>query len=135
MAYEYFEHIADIGIQGTGNTLEKAFEEAAKAMFEIMIDLSKVNPKNKISFSISADNNEEMFVEFLNELLSLSSLKNLMFSKFKVKIEKNKLNATAFGEKISEKMKLKTEVKAATYSQLKVKKQGNEFVAKTIVDV
>ncbi len=135
MAYKHFEHLADIGIQGTGSTLSTAFEEAAKAMFEIMVDISKVKLKNQVSFSVSAENTEELFVEFLNELLSLSSLKRIMFSKFKVRIEKSKLHATAYGEKISKKTELKTEVKAATYSQLSVIKKANKFIARTIVDV
>lgn len=134
MVYEYFEHIADMGIIGKGNSLEEAFSEAAKAMFNIMTDIKKIKKTEKISFKISAKTEKELFIEFLNELLSLSDLKKIMFCEFKIKKELNSLNVTAFGEKLNN-LKLNQEVKAATYSQIEVSKNGKEFIAKTVVDV
>jgi len=43
--YEFFEHTADVGIIARGNTLEEAFSNAAKAVFEVMTDTSKVEAK------------------------------------------------------------------------------------------
>ena len=37
----YFEHDADIGIIGRGNTLEQAFETAAQAVFGIVSSRSR----------------------------------------------------------------------------------------------
>jgi SHS2 domain-containing protein len=75
-------------------------------------------------------------VEWLNRLLAEKDIKNMAFSKFKVKIKDNKLTGFAWGEKFDpEKHQSELEVKAATYSQLKVEKQKNKWLAQCIVDV
>lgn len=135
MSYEYFEHQADIGIIGKGKTIEEAFEQAAQAMFNIMVDIKKVKPKEKIIIKADAEQLEQLFIEFLNELLAQKDIKEMVFSKFKVKINKLKVIAEAYGEKLQDKHNLKTEVKAATYSALKVEKDKNNYVVRCIVDV
>lgn len=139
--YEQFEHQADIGIRGYGETFEEAFENGAKAMFSVMASLEKVEPKKEIKIECQSSNLEELFVEWLNKLLSGAGIKNLIFSDFKInKIKKvnsdYKLFGLAKGEELNlEKHKPKVEVKAATYSQLKVEKRDNQYIAQTIVDV
>jgi SHS2 domain-containing protein len=136
--YESFPHEADIGIRGKGKSLEEAFEEAAKAMFDVEVNIKKVKAENKVKISCEAENQEELFIEWLNSLLSQASLKNMVFSKFKVKFSKNKkikLNGEAWGEKLQEKHEPKNEIKGATYSQLKVYKSKGLWIAQCIVDV
>ena len=36
MPYKHLEHEADVGVLGIGKTIEEAFEEGAKAMFDVM---------------------------------------------------------------------------------------------------
>lgn len=139
--FEQFEHQADIGIRGYGKTLKEAFENGAKAMFSVMVNLKKVEPKKEIKIKCQAPNLEELFVEWLNKLLSESGIENFMFSNFEIKEIKKansnyKLLGTASGEEINlEEHEPKVEVKAATYSQLKVEKKDNQYLAQTIVDV
>ncbi len=135
MVYKYFEHLADCGIIGIGNSIEESFEEAAKAMFNLMTNISKLQKTRKVKISVSASNNAELFVEFLNELLSLADLNGIMFCDFKIKIEKDNLEGFAFGDNVSKKMELKQEVKAATYSQLEIKKEKGKIISKTVVDL
>ncbi len=142
MTFENFEHKADIGIRGKGKSIEEAFQEAGKAMFSIEINLKNVKKVKKIKISCNAQNVEELFVEWLNALLAQSSVHEMMFSDFKVKIKENKtegkfsLEGEAFGEKFDEKRhEPKLEIKAATYSQLKVFKDQNQWICQCIVDV
>ncbi|MEM2017734.1 MAG: archease [Candidatus Pacearchaeota archaeon] len=133
--YETFEHKADIGVRGKARTLEKAFCEAAKAMFSIECNIKKVKPLKKVKIECEAQNIEELFVEWLNALLAQASLHDMLFSEFFCKIKDKKLVGWAKGEKLQEKHEPKLEVKAATYSQLKVYKQNNVWIAQCIVDV
>ena len=137
MTFENFEHKADIGVRGMGKTIEEAFQEAAKAMFSIECNLEKVKKVKKVKISCSAENVEELFVEWLNALLAQSSVHEMMFSEFRVEIENNKLKGEALGEKLNKNQELKTEIKAATYSQLKVfeDRKNKRFIAQCIVDV
>lgn len=140
--YSSFPHEADMGIRGKGKTLEKTFEETAKAMFDVEVNIKKVKATKKVSVKAEAENNEELLIEWLNALLSQASLKEMVFSKFKVKIKilkgkklKIKLNGEAWGEKLKPEHEIRNEIKGATYSQLKVKKEKGEWIAQCIVDV
>lgn len=138
--FELFEHKADIGVRGFGTTLEEAFEECAKAMFSVMVELESVNARESVQVNASARNESELLLKWLNELLYKASVKEMIFCEFKARIKKEnkefKLEGTARGEKINpKKHRLKTEVKGVSYSGLKVKKEKGKFLAQCIVDV
>ncbi|RLF12158.1 MAG: archease [Thermoprotei archaeon] len=139
-SYELFETTADVGVRGFGSTLEEAFENAAKAMFSVMVDLSGVKEEREVEVSCEAFDEEGLLVEWLNELLALSSIEKMVFSSFEVKIDREddvlKLKGVARGEKLDPgRHNLKTEVKAATYSMIKVVKEGDRYVAQLILDI
>ena len=140
MSYRFLEHGGEEGILGEGKTLESAFSEGAKAMFAVMVDIKKVKTDKSINISCYADNNGSLFIEFLNELIAQKDIKDMVFSKFEIKIKeinnKFKLSGLAYGEKFNEdKHKPKVEVKAATYSGLKLWKTGNNYKVRCIIDV
>ncbi|MFX0152775.1 MAG: archease, partial [Candidatus Hodarchaeota archaeon] len=56
LSYEYFEHQADIGIRGKGKTLSEAFEQAALAMFEIMVETEDVKHDNLQIVEVQGNN-------------------------------------------------------------------------------
>ena len=136
MSYETFEHKADIGVLGRGKNPEEAFQEAAKAMFSIMCNIKRVEPKQKIRIKCEANDPETLLAEWLNTLLAEAGINSMLFSEFKCRIKNNTLNGEARGETLNqEKHQTRTEVKAATYSELRLRKQGNEWIAQCIVDV
>lgn len=135
--YELFEHEADIGIRGFGETMAAAFENAAAAMFSIMVDIDKIDGRDEVEISCDAPDRETLLVEWLNALLAKADLEGMVFGRFKVEIDEreNKLLGYAYGEPLDQKKhRAKTEVKAATYSNLRVGKNAR-WVAQCIVDV
>lgn len=134
MPFQYLDHEADVGIRVWGPTLEDAFREGAKAMFGFMADISKVRPRAKVDISCDAVDIPSLFVEWLNALLSKKDINNLIFSEFEVKIGKKGKDYTLTGVACGEapdpqRHKLKTEVKAATYSGLKFERlKGNVYL-------
>lgn len=139
MAFEYLEHEADVGIKATADTLEEAFEEGAKAMFNVMVDIARVEPTTKKEVRASADSVDSLFVEFLNKLLSKADTEGMVFSRFRVTIKKGKqytLVASAWGEPLEqEKHNIKTEVKAATYSGLKCWSDSGKHNVQCVLDI
>ncbi len=88
-----------------------------------------------IKIEQKADNLEELLVNWLNELLSLSATKELIFSKFRInKIDKNTLQAVVIGEDIKN-YRVNTEVKAATYHELRIGQVEGGWQAEVIFDV
>jgi SHS2 domain-containing protein len=135
--YELIEHTADIGIRVRGANLKDLFINAASAMFDIIVDkqTSEITSTKKIKIKLKAENIEELFVDWLNDLLSLSAIKELIFSDFQIKkLDKNKLEAVAFGAGFKN-YKLKTEIKAATYHELKLRQDESGWQAEVILDV
>ncbi|MCD6371370.1 MAG: archease [Candidatus Aenigmarchaeota archaeon] len=129
---------ADVAFEAYGKTLEELFENSALAMFEVMVNTSKVECKEKKKIKIEALDLESLLFDWLNELLVYYGSENLVFSKFEVKIDKEKfkLQAYACGEKTDPiKHEVKTEVKAATYHRMKVWKEDDIWKARVILDI
>jgi SHS2 domain-containing protein len=134
--YETFEHGADIGIRGFGQTMAEAFENTAIALYSVMVNIPAVEVSEKRSVTVSAPDNELLLVEWLNALLSLSDIEHMVFSKFKVKMAGASLTGTAWGEKLDqERHEPNIEIKGATYYMLKVTEEHGGFVAQCVVDV
>ncbi len=136
--YTIIEHTADIGIRVKGRDMRELFRKSAQAVFSIMAHQEKVKVSGRRSFEIGlkAANAEELLVSWLNELLSLAAAKQVIFTDFRLhELTERKLNAQAIGES-AENYRMKTEVKAATYHDLKIKKlPGRGWEAEVILDV
>ena len=134
--YELIEHTADIGIRVRAADLEGLFEKSARAMFDIMAEGGKSPAlKKKVRIEQEADKLDELLVRWLNELLSLSETKELIFSGFRIeRIEKNILKAEAEGSDIKD-YRINKEIKAATYHELKLEQTPSGWQAEVIFDV
>ena len=135
--YEVLEHTADVGIRVKSSSLEALFRSAALAITDLSTEKQKtLNPeKHKIVITQKADNVEELFVNWLNELLSASSAEALIFEDIKIsQITENFVDAIAIGSDIRN-YKTNVEIKAATYHQLKVQKINSHWQAEVIFDV
>ncbi len=134
--YETFEHESDIGIRGYGSSIEAAFENAAKALYSVIVNVQSVQQKEKRAVSVSATDPELLLVEWLNALLSLSDIERIVFSRFEVRISDTTLNGTAWGEQLDRnRHEPGVEVKGATYHMLSVRRDEDQYVAQCVVDV
>ncbi|NJE08789.1 archease [Thermococcus sp. M39] len=139
--WEHYEHTADIGIRGYGRTLEEAFENVAMALFDVMVDVRKVEPKEVREIEVSGEDLYALLYNFLEELLILHDTEGLVFSDFEVKIEKTeegyKLKAKAYGEPLDYgKHEPKEEVKAITYHDMKIEQlEDGTWIAQLVPDL
>jgi SHS2 domain-containing protein len=135
--YEIFEHTADIGIRVRGKDEAELFRNAGLALFQISSRKQYVKNKQReiLTVKLQAKDREELFFNWLNELLSLSSAKKLIFHDIKVnKLVDNCLEAQAAGSDMAN-YKVNIEIKAATYHQLKIEKTEGGWLAEVILDV
>ncbi|HFC98205.1 MAG TPA: archease [Thermosulfurimonas dismutans] len=135
--YETFEHGADIGVRGYGRTLEEAFANGAKALFSLIVEnFEEITPERDIPVEAEAELLDELFVLWLNRLLTLADLEGMVFREFRVKISGNRLEARALGEGLDpDKHRLGVEVKGATFTLARVTREGEFWVAQCVVDV
>jgi len=139
VAYEILDHVADAGVRGIGATVEEAFAEAARGMFALMADLTAVRPTKAVQIEARADTMEGLLVAWLGELLRERDVQGMLFSRFEVRIAEDgrwRLSGRAWGEEIApDRHRLGVEVKAATYSGVRVEKRGDEHIAQCVVDL
>lgn len=127
--FEFFDVTADIGYWAYGRTLEKSFENAALAMFNVITDTQKVAKKETREIYVESEDKVSLLYDFLEELLVLQEVDLILFSDFQVAItneikeddEVYKLSAIATGETIDHDIhERKSEVKAITFHMMEV---------------
>lgn len=135
--WSHFHHDADVGVQGVGHTPEEAFEEAALAMTAVITDPESVECQETIEVECEAPDQELLFVEWLNALVYEMATRNMLFRRFKVKIDGSRLRGTACGDPVDiTRHKPAVEVKGATYTALEVREdQPGVWRAQCVVDV
>ena len=133
--YDYFDHEADIGIEGRGRTLEEAFENAALAMFAIMAHPATVIPEREVRQEFEEADLELALVTWLNQLLGQARLRGLVFCAFELKREGDRWAGSAWGMPWQPGKDRGTEVKGATLTMLKVEQTQKGWVARCVVDV
>lgn len=142
MPYSYYEHVSDIGIRAEGRTLEEAFACGMEAALAVMFDLDTIGDVTAIEARASAPEIDLLFVEAINEVLSLMGRDELALKGIRdVKIERDAsggyaFSATAYGERFDmDKHAARTEVKGATYSGLSYGESDGAHVLTCILDV
>jgi SHS2 domain-containing protein len=124
--FRFHDHTADITIECWAPTLETAFEEAALATFEVILDSSTVTPTESAEIETRGYDMEELLVEWIGHLIALIDITGRFSSKFEIdniskEAEEYVLKGRAIGETIDfDKHDTKTEVKAMTYADMKI---------------
>ena len=135
--WAHFHHEADIGVLGTGHTMEAAFEEAAIALTAVITDPESVNCAESVTVDCEAPDLELLFVDWLNALVFEMATRKMLFSRFHVDLNGTHLHATACGEPVDvDRHQPAAEVKGATYTELTVgEDEPGAWRAQCVVDV
>ncbi len=138
--FDWVEHPSDIGFRAYGKDLAEAFENAALALFEVMVDTSKVEPREEVNVELEAEDEGALLYDWLDKLVYLRDAKGMVMSKFKVTISKTKsghrLKAQAMGERFDPKKHPgRTAVKAMTYHMMEIKREKNMCSVQAVVDI
>ncbi len=139
MAKEHrtFEHPADLGLEARADSLAELFEALGEGLAEQICPPSTVRPAKAASVEVEADDLEALLVDFLSALLRLFDLQRFLIRRVQVRrIEHNSVSAAAFGEDYDPaRHELGAEVKAVTYHQLSVAREGDRWTGRVLLDV
>jgi len=134
--WEHFPHGADIGVRGFGPTKAEAFAQAALAMTGVVTEPSGVALRQRIEVRCEAPDDELLLAEWLNALVYEMSTRKMLFGRFTVRLDGPVLTAEAWGEPVDvARHHPAVEVKGATYTELRVARGADGWVAQTVVDV
>ncbi|MHA1590720.1 MAG: archease [Candidatus Njordarchaeales archaeon] len=134
------EHTADVAFEAYGKDLNEAFSNAAKAMFNVMTDISRVEKKITKKVSVRDEDLRGLLKKWLEELLFLFDAEGIVFSDFKVEIKKENeewaLTGEAYGEPFDpDKHSSHLEVKAVSYHMMEIGEKDGEKFVRVILDI
>jgi SHS2 domain-containing protein len=142
--FKIIEHTSDIGIRVWGKTRKELFQEAARDMISLIVDLNGVKIEEERYFQIKAESVEELFLKWLREILYFLDLDGIVFRKFQIEkdnfadsdVKAYFISGLLRGEKINiERHEICTEIKAITRHEFYIKKKGPWWVANILFDV
>ena len=139
--YRFLDHMTDAVIEAYGTTLEEAFENAAKALCDTMIDLKTVRPKREIKFSTKGNDLYSLLFNWLDKVMLLLVADWVAMSQFSVKINQQNNNSyllegTARGEPLElDRHRYKVEIKAVTYHEMEIRQEKGMITVRFLLDL
>ena len=135
-AWETFPHGSDVGVRGFGASLAEAFANAAMALTAVVTDPDLVQARQSVPLACQAASPDLLFYDWLNAVVLAMATERLLFGRYEVRIEGDRLRGVAFGEPIDpERHAPAVEVKGATLSELKVGREDGRWRVQCVVDV
>ncbi|MCX8184258.1 MAG: archease [Sulfolobales archaeon] len=139
--FKFLEHTADVYIEVCGESLEKAFELAGIALFEVMTDTSRVELRVTHVIEDRGFDLENTLYRWLEDLLIEYGKSNVVFSYINVEYVRKEgenyvFRAICSGDYFnSEKHEVRTEVKAVTYSLMEIAKLDRKWLLRFVLDI
>jgi SHS2 domain-containing protein len=138
--YRFLDHMTDAVIEAYGATLEEAFENAAKALCDTMIDLKTVRPQREIKLFAKGNDLYSLLFDWLDNVMLLLVADGIAMSQFHVKIKQHDnsylLEGTARGEQLElDRHHYKVEIKAVTYHEMEIKQDNDMITLRFLLDL
>jgi SHS2 domain-containing protein len=121
-AFRILEHPSDLGIEATGRTLTRAFEESARGLISVILDVSQIQPRESREIALQGSDQAQLLVRWLSEILYLYDGQGFVCADFHIaRLSKTALVGTVHGEPfVASKHRTYLDVKAITYHQLQI---------------
>ena len=132
-----FEHTADVGLEARADTLAELFEAMGEGLAEVICPRCEVKRQKTLQIRVASENVESLLVDFLSEILRLFNLEKFLVARVSVeRIDEMSVAAKVGGEPYEPaRHELGDEIKAVTYHQLKVAREGDKWTGRVILDV
>ena len=130
------EHTADIRMAVSGTSLSELFNNAARAVGYLMGACDASENLDSIEIKAQAEDEEELFVEWLREILYQAQVNRFIPLKTQtIRIDGNKLTARVEGFRRPPDCEQETEIKAVTYHGLSVVQTEDGYRAHVVFDI
>ena len=135
--YEFFEVTADEGLRAWGRSMGEAFVNAARGMFDLVVDSSGLCPVESRRIQVEGRDREALLVAWLSELLYRFEVEGFVPVEYEiVNLGDRQLEAKVRGDILDPtRHSVKGLIKAATYHLLEVKETGGRWQVQVVLDV
>ena len=135
--YTVFDHTADLGLEIYGADAANLFENAVRAVVDMMIPGATVEKADTRHFSVEGADWEDLLVNFLREILFLCNGEGFLPGECVISaIDDRHVAGHVAGESFNPaKHPISMEIKAVTYHQVSVLRTGHGWQGRVIFDV
>jgi SHS2 domain-containing protein len=135
--YDYFDVEADVGIHAWAPDRARAFAEAARGVFALIVDPASVEPREQREVRAQGASPEGLLVNWINEGLYVHEIEGFAVSTVEVTVCTDALiHGLLRGEPFDDtRHRAGTVVKAATFHRVSVTEQPGRVDLAVIVDV
>src|SRR5262245_37294532 len=133
----FFDHTGDVGFDLRAPTAEDLFRLAAKGMYGIMVERVPAPGGTEAVLDLAEDSPDLLLRAFLSELLyRFLAHREILVHFPELRLEGNRLRARASTARFDPARDgLRTELKAVTYHQLDLRREGPEWKARVVFDL
>lgn len=143
MGYRMLEHMTDALVEVDADTLEEAFALAARALVDVMVDVSKVEERLEIMLEAYGHDLENLLYNWLEQVMIALVSDHIAMSRFNTRIEvgdyddgRYRITAKAYGEALDlEKHNYKVEIKGVTYHMMSVENVEGKYRLRFLLDL
>jgi SHS2 domain-containing protein len=137
LAFETFEHTADIGLIARGRTLQEVFANAASGLVDLTVDPEGLREVTRMQITVSAGDREALLVAWLNELLYLLDTRRFLPRQSRITdLSDTALTAELVGDTVDpSRHAVRRMIKAATYHGLSLREANGLWEARVILDL
>ena len=137
MKYQLIDHTADFGVRVFGVDLNRLYENAAHAMFDLITDLQAVIGAKQQTIHVTGEDRPDLMINWLRELLYFWTVKEMLIKSAQIdSISEFALSGiVTFDPYDPERHSIKEEIKGVTYHQIDVKWESTGWESTIIFDV
>ena len=131
--WEELDHTADLAVRVCASSLEDLFSTSADAMFSLVAEPEGAECTNREDFTLEAIDRETLLIDWLNELLYIHERHRVVITEFVFeRLTDTELQARVRGLPVKE---YYINIKAATFHNLEIETDGEEFRTTIVFDV
>lgn len=135
VGYRFLEHTADVKFLAEGNDLREAFSNAASALFETIHEGVSVEGRIRKEFVVKGEDEKSLLLNFLEEFLFLLDSESFLPSFVEsIEFSPGSLRAIVLGDDASLYV-FSNSVKAVTYSEMQIQRDGKGVEVVGVLDV
>jgi SHS2 domain-containing protein len=134
--YRFFDHTADFGIEIFGDDARSLYEEAAKALFDLIAGSGTIVRGHQRKLEVSGEDWADLMVNWLRELLYIWNGESQLVRRVEMlTLKKTLLQAMVTSEEYDpECHEIRNEIKAVTYHQIEAGPFEDGWRARVVLD-
>lgn len=136
--YEFLEHTADVKFRAYGASLREAFANAARALFASMVQIGEVSAVEERVVEVESNRLRSLLYDFLEEMVLLQDAEGFLLHDVReIELDERRLRVRAVlvGDIYRGQYELATQIKAITYSDMRIERRGQGWMIQVVPDI